>query len=61
MEVVDIVKPLTKYAVLLKDKNKIRYELEKMLYYANEGRKGPVLMDLPDDLQRSEMMSIKRV
>ena len=29
MEVVDIVKPLTKYAVLLKDKNKIRYELEK--------------------------------
>ncbi len=55
MEVVDIVKPLTKYAVLLKDKNKIRYELEKMLYYANEGRKGPVLMDLPDDLQRSEI------
>ena len=26
-----------------------------MLYYANEGRKGPVLMDLPDDLQRSEI------
>ena len=55
MEVVDIVKPLTKYAVLLKDKNMIRYELEKMLYYAKEGRQGPVLMDLPDDLQRSEI------
>tara|TARA_B100000787_G_C16194807_1_gene299982 strand:- start:2215 stop:3948 length:1734 start_codon:yes stop_codon:yes gene_type:complete len=55
MEVVDIVKPITKYAVLLKDKNMIRYELEKMLYYAREGRQGPVLMDLPDDLQRADI------
>ena len=55
MEVVDLVKPITKYAVLLKDKNKIRYELEKMLFCAKEGRPGPVLMDLPDDLQRAEI------
>jgi acetolactate synthase-1/2/3 large subunit len=55
MEVVDIVKPITKYAVLLKDKNMIKYELEKMLYYAREGRQGPVLMDLPDDLQRADI------
>ena len=52
MEVVDIVKPLTKYAVLLKDANKIKYELEKLIYYSKEGRCGPVLLDLPDDLQR---------
>ena len=26
-----------------------------MLYYAKEGRPGPVLMDLPDDLQRAEI------
>ena len=55
MEVVDLVKPITKYAVLLKDKNNIRYELEKMLYLSREGRPGPVLMDLPDDLQRAEI------
>ena len=55
MEVVDLVKPITKYAVLLKNKNFIRYELEKMLYFAKEGRPGPVLMDLPDDLQRAEI------
>lgn len=55
MEVVDLVKPITKYAVLLKDKNLIKYELEKMLYYAKEGRPGPVLMDLPDDLQRADI------
>jgi len=52
MEVVDIVNPLTKYAVLLKDAKKIRYELEKMVYISKQGRPGPVLMDLPDDLQR---------
>ncbi|MAJ22902.1 MAG: hypothetical protein CBC24_03545 [Candidatus Pelagibacter sp. TMED64] len=55
MEVVDLVNPITKYAVLLKDKNKIRYELEKMFYISKEGRPGPVLMDLPDDIQRMEV------
>lgn len=55
MEVVDLVKPITKYAVLLKDKNMIRYELEKLVYIATSGRPGPVLMDLPDDIQRAEI------
>ena len=55
MEVVDLISPITKYAVLLKDKNEIRYELEKMFYISQEGRPGPVLMDLPDDLQRAEI------
>jgi len=55
MEVVDLVKPITKYAVLLKDKNMIKYELEKMLHLCKEGRPGPVLMDLPDDLQRADI------
>ena len=39
-------KPITKYAVLLKDKNKIRYELEMLII---ERRYIEVLMDLPDD------------
>ena len=52
MEVVDIVKPLTKYAVLLKRSSDIKYELEKMLDICTSDRPGPVLIDLPDDLQR---------
>ena len=55
MEVVDLVKPVTKYAVLLKNKNMIRYELEKLVYIATTGRPGPVLMDLPDDIQRANI------
>jgi len=55
MEVINLVKPITKYAVLLKNKNNIRYELEKMLHLSKEGRPGPVLMDLPDDLKKKEV------
>jgi acetolactate synthase-1/2/3 large subunit len=55
MDVVDMVKPVTKYAVLLEKPENIRYELEKLIWMANEGNKGPVLLDLPDDLQRAEV------
>lgn len=55
MEVVDLVKPITKYATLVKNVNDIKYELDKAIYIANEGRKGPVLIDIPDDIQRQEI------
>lgn len=55
MDVVGIVKPITKYAVLLNDPQRIKYELEKLLYIATEGRPGPVLLDIPDDLQRADI------
>ena len=55
MQVVDIVKSMTKYAVRLKKAADIRYEIEKAVYYSLEGRPGPVLIDLPDDLQRQEI------
>ncbi|MDR2913886.1 MAG: thiamine pyrophosphate-binding protein [Tannerella sp.] len=53
--IIDIVKPITKYAVLIDHKNKIRYELEKAFHYAREGRPGPVLLDIPMDIQRAEI------
>lgn len=53
MDVVKMTKPFTKYSVLVKDCKQIRYELEKSLYLANEGRPGPVVVDLPDDIQRA--------
>ncbi len=53
MDVVTMVKPFTKYAVLLKDPKKIKFELEKAIYLAVSGRPGPVVLDLPDDVQRA--------
>ena len=55
MQVVDIVKSMTKYAVRLKKAEDIRYEIEKAIYISFEGRPGPVLIDLPDDLQRQNI------
>ena len=43
--------PVTKYAVCVTDPARIRYELEKALYLAMNGRRGPVWLDLPLDVQ----------
>lgn len=55
MEVVNVVKPITKYAVLLDNPEDIRYELEKAVYIATHGRKGPVAIDLPMNISRAEI------
>ncbi|WP_432718885.1 thiamine pyrophosphate-binding protein [Pectinatus frisingensis] len=49
--IIESVKPMTKYAHMITDANEIRYHLEKMLYLAVNGRKGPVWLDIPLDVQ----------
>ena len=51
INIVDMVKPVTKYAVMLKDPKTIRYHLEKAVYLATHGRPGPVWLDMPLDIQ----------
>lgn len=53
--VVDIFRPITKYVVELKKPEDIKYELGKAIHYAKTARPGPVLIDIPDDLQRCEV------
>lgn len=55
MEVVNMVKPITKYAVMVDDATKLRYEMEKAVYIATHGRKGPVVIDLPMNISRAEV------
>lgn len=54
-DTVGIFKSVTKYAVQITDAGRIRYEMEKACYLAREGRPGPVLVDIPDNLQRQEI------
>jgi acetolactate synthase-1/2/3 large subunit len=54
-DVVAIFAPVTKYAVQLSDPADIRFHLEKAYHLAFAGRPGPVLLDIPDDLQRAEI------
>jgi acetolactate synthase I/II/III large subunit len=55
INILDVVKSITKYAVTVMEKNDIQYELEKALYLAKKGRPGPVLVDLPVDVQGDEI------
>lgn len=54
-DIVDTVKPLTKYAVMVKKPEDIMYEIEKAAYIAENGRKGPVWVDVPMDIQSREI------
>lgn len=54
-DIVSIVKPITKYSVMIENEKDIVYELEKAYYFATEGRKGPVLLDIPMNIQRAEI------
>ena len=54
-DVLSIFRSVTKYVAQIRNPAFIRYELEKAFYIANEGRKGPVLLDICDDVQRAEI------
>ena len=53
VDIVSIVKPITKYAATVLEPCEIRYHLEKAVYLALHGRPGPVWIDIPLDVQAS--------
>lgn len=50
-DIVSMAKPVTKYAVTVMEPEEIAEELEKCVYLATHGRKGPVWIDIPLDVQ----------
>ncbi|MBU4580274.1 thiamine pyrophosphate-binding protein [Patescibacteria group bacterium] len=52
---IDLFRPITKYAVTVEDENEIRYHLEKAVFLANEGRPGPVWLEIPLDVQAADI------
>ncbi len=55
INIMDIVKPITKYAVMVKYPNKIKYHLQKAVYIAKTGRPGPVWIDIPGNIQNADL------
>ncbi len=55
LNVIDIVKPITKYAATVEDSRDIRYHLERAIYLAMTGRPGPVFVEIPLDVQAEEI------
>jgi len=54
-DIVSVVDSLTKYAVLVTEPESIRYHLEKAVWLAQNGRPGPVLLDIPMNIQRAQI------
>lgn len=55
LDIVELVRPITKYAVTVTDPSLIRYHLEKAVYLATTGRPGPVWLDIPLDIQAAQI------
>lgn len=54
-DIVCMVKNFTKYSVIVKNADDIKYHLDKAFYFAQSGRPGPVLLDIPMNIQRSDV------
>lgn len=54
-DIVSMAKPITKWAVLVERPEDLPSILEKAFQIATEGRPGPVLIDIPMDVQRAEV------
>jgi acetolactate synthase-1/2/3 large subunit len=61
-DIVNLVSPITKYVAMITDAQSIAYEMDKALYLAKSGRKGPVWIDIPLCIQnmRVEPGNLKR-
>jgi len=55
LDIVPIVRHITKYAVTVTDPLTIRYHLERAVALATSGRKGPVWIDIPLDVQAASV------
>ena len=54
VDIISMVKPVTKYAATVTCANKVRFHLEAALHYAKSGRPGPVWLAVPLDVQAQE-------
>lgn len=54
-DIISVVRPITKYAELVESPDDVRYCLERAVFEATSGRKGPVLLSIPHWIQRTEI------
>ncbi len=59
IDIISVVKPITKYAVTITEPLSIRYHLEKAVHMAKAGRPGPVWIDIPLDVQAASLEETK--
>lgn len=55
VDITAMAAPITKYAAMVVEPNEIRFHLEKAVWLAMHGRKGPVWLDIPLDVQAAQI------
>jgi acetolactate synthase-1/2/3 large subunit len=50
-DIIRIVESITNFAAMITDPKMIAYEMDRAIHCANNGRKGPVFVDVPLDIQ----------
>lgn len=55
INIVEMVRPVTKYAAMITCAEDLRYHIEKAAYLAKSGRPGPVWLDIPMDVQSAQI------
>ena len=53
IDIISLVKPVTKYSVMIQDPNEIEFHLDKAVFEATSGRPGPVWIDIPANIQNA--------
>jgi len=59
LNIIDLVRPISKYAETVEKPEDIRYHLEKAVYLARSGRPGPSWVEIPLDIQAAEINPLK--
>ncbi len=54
--IIDLVRPITKYAVMVEKADEIGCIMDEAIYNATHGRKGPVWIDIPLDIQNMRVV-----
>ncbi len=60
-DIVSIVKPITKYSKMIDDPESIKFEMDKAIFLAKSGRPGPVLLDIPLNIQKVKINEDKLI
>ncbi len=54
-DIVGMFEPVTKYVKLVQSTSKVKYELQKAIHLATTGRKGPVMLVLPENVMFADL------
>lgn len=59
--IIDSIKPMTKYSAMIRNTNEVRYQIERAVYEASNGRKGPCWIDVPLNIQSSYIEDTEQI